>query len=240
MGSRHVAVIAAFAAGVIGVGGVAMAANKSTHVQACANSKGVLALLNANGSCPSRFSKVAIAERGLRGPAGAHGRRGLTGPAGARGKPGNPGVGPQSTIATASARTGKIIALTGTTVTVKAACTPTTLAKLVFTGPGNYLVHGVSDFVVSASSDLDAMAVSHPAGIATTDVVDTGSALIDFETDTKSTATLSTISMSGLTGTGNLSTNLLVGIDDKTYTIDLFLTVGPGTCEAAAQIMPAV
>jgi hypothetical protein len=240
MGSRHVAVVAAFAAGVIGVGGVAVAANKSTHVQACANSKGVLALLSANGSCPTGFSKVAIAERGVRGPAGVHGKRGATGPRGARGKPGNPGVGPQSTIATVSVSRGKVIALAGTNVTVKAACTPAKLAKLVFSGPGNYLVHGVSDFVTSVSSDLDAMAASHPGGLARTDVIDTGSGLIDFETDTKSTATLSTISMSGLTGTGDLSTNLLVGIDDKTYTIDLFLTVGPGTCEAAAQVMPAV
>jgi hypothetical protein len=230
MGRRHLAIIAAFALGVTVVGGVAIAAGKPTQLQACANSKGVLALLTAKGTCRSGFSPVAISKRGPRGLAGAQGPRGKTGAAGPRGKAGT-GGGAQSSIATTTTTTGKSVAIAGTKLAVKTTCTSGTNAKLVFTGAGDYFVHGVSNFAGTVNADAD----FPPSG--TQDLIGLGSDLIDFESSSTSATATSDIALTG-SGTGNLSTNLLVSDGSRTVTIDVFLMLGPSTCEAAAQITP--
>jgi hypothetical protein len=226
MGRRHLAIIAAFALGVTVVGGVAIAAGKPTQLQACANSKGVLALLTAKGTCRSGFSPVAISKRGPRGLAGAQGPRGKTGAAGPRGKAGT-GGGAQSSIATTTTTTGKSVAIAGTKLAVKTTCTSGTNAKLVFTGAGDYFVHGVSNFAGPNTMTT----------VAGPDNIPTGSGLIDFESNSNSAAATSDIALSG-PGTGNLSTNLLVSDGSTTVTIDLFIMLSASSCEAAAQITP--
>jgi hypothetical protein len=236
MGSRHLAVLAAFALGISVVGGVAIAAGKPTELQACTNSAGVLRLLSPNGSCPTTFHKVAISEQGPRGARGPRGPKGATGPAGPRGLAGQTGPDAKSTIATAKAPTGVAVALRGTRLTVTAQCTPTTISKLVITGTGHYLVHGVSE--LANNGNLVGRTDSHPVDVDVPSVIDTGSSLIDFETKTTDASTTSDVVVSGTSGTANLSTDLLLTSAGMTFTIDTFLSLGPDTCEAAAQITP--
>jgi hypothetical protein len=229
----RVALIVAFILGVATVGGIAAAAQKSKQLSACANSRGVLQVMSSKGKCPKSFSKVTISARG---PRGAAGRRGPRGHAGPRGPIGQAGPGAMSSVATTRSNTGTLVALTGTKLTVNAKCLKGGNAQLIITGSGDYLVHGVSDF--TNSGNLDASTLSHPAnGAEDSAVIDQGSGLIDFETNTNLAATTSYVEVSDNTkGTGKLSTDLLLTKGTATFTVDTFLMESAGSCEASAQI----
>jgi Collagen triple helix repeat (20 copies) len=252
MGRRPAVVIAAFALGVSVVGGVAVAASSSPHVNACANSAGVLRLLSHSGKCPSGFTPIAISDHGPKGATGAKGPRGVAGQPGARGPRGLRGLkgatGPkgaagtggaaaQSSIATTLGTIGKTVTLSGTALTIKAQCVTGTSSSLVITGADDYLVHGVSD--LAASGSMTGKTDFNPFTGATSEVIDVGSGLIDYESNGTSAKTTSDIKVSGTNGTGKLSSNLLLSDGTETFTIDVFLTVGPSTCAATAQISPA-
>jgi hypothetical protein len=73
----------------LGATGVTYAATSGTpKLHACANSAGVLALLNSKGKCPSGFTKVTLNAQGVAGSTGPAGPRGLAGPSGASGAQG--------------------------------------------------------------------------------------------------------------------------------------------------------
>jgi hypothetical protein len=237
MGSRYLAICAAFMLGISVAGGVAIAAGQPTQVKACTNAKGVLRLLSSSGTCPPTFHKIAISQQGPKGARGARGPKGSPGVPGPRGEAGATGPDSQSSIATSKVPIGAAVSLADTKLVVTAECTSATFSKLIITGSGDYLVHGVSDLSVSDPS-VTGKADSHPSTGAETDVIDTGSALIDFETDTTSAKTTSDITVSGTPGGGDLSTDLLVSEGTRTFTVDVFLSLTAKSCQAAAQITP--
>ena len=106
-----IAVIGTFCVAVIASGVTYAATSGSSAVKACANSKGVLRLLDAHGRCPKHYSKISLNQRGPRGRAGARG-------------PAGPGATSLSVGSTVGLVTKESKPIGGTTLTVEVLCNP--------------------------------------------------------------------------------------------------------------------
>lgn len=122
---QTVRLVAVLAAGVAIAGvatGITYAATSISGgtVHACRDAKGVLALLNSHGHCPSHFVKVTLNQQG---PRGKTGKTGKTGPAG-------PGAIRLAVASTGGLVTKESAPIAGSTLTVEVLCSATDEAQV--------------------------------------------------------------------------------------------------------------
>jgi hypothetical protein len=226
------------------VGGIAVASSTTPTVHACANAKGSLALLSAKGKCAKGFSKVTIAKTGPTGPKGAAGPRGNPGSPGMPGAPGPAGPGALSSVVTSTSTsalaTGSSVVAGGTNLQVQSRCQAGTVAEVTFAGLGDYLVHGATEFV--ANGGVAASYVFNTSSSSTSSLpISTGPGVLDFENNSPAASTTADIEADfASSGTGKLSTDVVVSDGTVTFTVDVFLEVDGSSCNATAQVTPTV
>jgi hypothetical protein len=224
MKGRLLVAVIGFAIGATLVGGVSVAASKSSsQAKACVSGKGALTLLSKHGKCSKGSQKLTINARGVPGARGAKGRPGAAGP-GARTTAANGNV-------TVTADTGNTITIKGTDLGVYVDCSNNDHAYVGILGADDYFVRGSAIWTgvgVVASSDIGDSPNAQSPG---------SPGLISYENHDSDAGSVSTVSVQ--TGQGQASVQLIVTDGTVTATVQAMLLVDSQDCHGIATVTPS-
>ncbi len=225
MRSRLFTALLGFALGATLIGGISVAATKSSGtLKACRTSSGVLALASKRGTCAHGQQKVSLDVTGPRGPQGV------------------PGPGAGSSVAASSTTTevtGATISVAGTDLKITSKCAGNGFALVQFAGTGEYFFHGSALVNDAGSNNVDVTSVDGTSVDPT--AIGDGDNIVNDGTSSTDASTVASISIENPGATASptqVSSQLIFAVGSKTFTLSVFEFLTSSACNATAQVVP--